>query len=321
MLFTDCHHWYFLLMESSSKTSHIKTFTFILDPITTPLSLPCELIPGCQFRRANEVEGQRIRDFLFVGGFNFMKEFDYGEKDANGAMCQPEPRNWKYFGIESATNAELGSLQLASNLLQNDLALGPSFIWMTDDAGHVSIGASGNPAKLGHFSSTTPGADRDVEITAGNIVEWRQLYEKIRSLDKEALKPFRALDTLKSVSPQSPLFALGLFAIVESIITHNPHDEFDSLTHQVSTKMVLLSKRFVRPLPYADFGLSPDKLWKKLYHYRSCIAHGATPDFGSGPLAPLKSPDVAHAFLTEALKLLLLDTIAEPDLIADLKEC
>ena len=60
------------------------------------------------------------------------------------------------------------------------------------------------------------------------------------------------------------------------LVTHDTKDDFDSLNHQISTKMTLLSKRYQRQLDYSGhFGANNhEQIWKKLYGYRSALAHG-----------------------------------------------
>ena len=86
--------------------------------------------------------------------------------------------------------------------------------------------------------------------------------------------------------------------------------------------MNLLSKRFERPLDYKSFfGIdSSDKVWGKLYDYRSHLAHGDEPDFGKRFKILQKSAN-AIKFLKEASKLLIKLALAEPQLISDLKQC
>jgi hypothetical protein len=297
----------------------VKTFTFILNPVTTTIHPSYEIIPGHVFRRATPEEGERIRDFLFMGGFNFVNEYAYGQRTASGGSL-PEPASWKYYGVESVTNFELEHLEFAGAVLKNEIFLGPEFLWLTDSNGKVCQGATGDPLKIATFF-TDLRQPPVIQITEDDLLEWRSIDVQLQKLTPEKFHLFRTFANLRTVPKDSPLFGLGLFALIESLITHKPHDQFDSLAHQVSTKMVLLSHRFCRTLPYQEFACDHLKLWKKLYEYRSCIAHGTLPDFDKGPLQVLGNRESIHRFVTEALKLLLLQTVAEPQLISDLKEC
>lgn len=117
------------------------------------------------------------------------------------------------------------------------------------------------------------------------------------------------------------LYSLGVFGVLESILTHNPHGSYDSLSHQLSAKMLLLDKRFGNPLDYGCFREhDPATVWKALYHYRSILAHGGTPEFG-GSLNGLKGSLEIVGFLDFATKELLRHALKEPQLIADLQKC
>jgi hypothetical protein len=300
---------------------NVQTFTFIFNPITTGLPLPYELIPGHQLRRATEEEAENIKKTTFSGGLREMGIYVYGESSPSGSRHSLRDGTWKLFGVASRTNEDIQHLTLAGNLLKNDLILGPSFIWFPGKDGKTSQGFVGNALKIALLGGDPLLSINEVNIGAEDVKEWCEVYQKLRQLPNDALRPYHDFETMRTIPPSSPLFALGLFGILESIVTHNPHDEFDSLTHQVSTKMTLLSKRFSRELPYKDFDCEPKTLWKRLYKYRSCVAHGSHADFSRGELRVLESSDRAYRFLMEALKLLLLDLLVEPDLIADLKEC
>src|SRR5690606_9213645 len=92
----------------------------------------------------------------------------------------------------------------------------------------------------------------------------------------------------------------------------------DSLCHQITTKVPLLSRRFDNPLDYSEFKSKESTVWNKLYEFRSSIAHGDEPDFSS-KLAALKSAQVAERFLHEATRKLLAHALEEPALYDSLK--
>ncbi len=158
-------------------------------------------------------------------------------------------------------------------------------------------------------------------------MEIKQLLEKYLSLDEskhEGIK--RAIElnwNLKRISNLNNLPILGLFMIIEMLLTHNPNDKEvgDSLTHQIKTKVAFLSPRFSKPLDYSAFGnnVKPEKIWGGLYNYRSCIAHGNHVDFANDKLRMLKDADTAFDFLNRATRTLLAHAIMEPDVINGLK--
>jgi hypothetical protein len=132
----------------------------------------------------------------------------------------------------------------------------------------------------------------------------------------------RAFEGLKRIPHGSDLRVLGLFAVIEMLLTHNPNDKElgDSLSHQIATKLPLLSNRFAEPLAYGVFGtdVHASTAWKKLYEYRSAIAHGGTADF-EGRLQILKNPQNAQQFLEDAVRRLVRHALEEPELVDGLK--
>ena len=114
------------------------------------------------------------------------------------------------------------------------------------------------------------------------------------------------------------LIVVLLFSVIELLLAHNPQGGYDSLTHQISTKLPLLQRRFKQPLDYSKFGADETKVWKTLYAYRSTIAHGGRVDFQKA-LKVLKGPYLVSAFLVDATRAVLRHALIEPDLVLDLR--
>ena len=128
---------------------------------------------------------------------------------------------------------------------------------------------------------------------------------------------------MKDLPPFSPLQILGYFAILESILTRqpNPDDRYDSITRQITQKLALLNRRWYPALDYTNFGKAThDKVWSKMYAYRSAIAHGTTPDFKS-QLSALGTADNANILIGDAVKQTIRQALMEPELLADLHNC
>ena len=87
--------------------------------------------------------------------------------------------------------------------------------------------------------------------------------------------------------------------------------------------MLLVGNRARLPIPYELFGsgISPDNIWKKLYAYRSAIAHGLSADFGSGQFQALRSAKIALSFVRRATAVVIRQKFEEPELLVDLREC
>ncbi|MDR8401703.1 HEPN domain-containing protein [Paraburkholderia sp. USG1] len=140
----------------------------------------------------------------------------------------------------------------------------------------------------------------------------------------EILRALQMLDSLNDLPSNSDFVCLGLFAIIEMLTTHNPvlEDRGDSITHQMKSKIPLLSRRFDRPLPLSEYfgDASSEKIWSALYSYRSSVAHGGVPDFRK-KLQLLVSQENADKFLRVTVKSLIRHALREPDLYSDLRAC
>lgn len=139
---------------------------------------------------------------------------------------------------------------------------------------------------------------------------------------KKALSKF---SILKQIPQDSELLILGYFSIIESLITHAPrsNETLDSINHQIANKIILLRKRFDRTINYSEYfdcSGNEETIWKKLYSYRSCLAHGSEPDF-TNKLRLLKDKKTVCSFVQEVLKLIIIISLREPELISDLRNC
>jgi len=127
---------------------------------------------------------------------------------------------------------------------------------------------------------------------------------------------------LKDLPHFSPLQILGYFAILESVLTHQPRpdDRYESLTRQITNKLALLNKRWNPSFDYRPLGgATHEKIWPQMYAYRSAIAHGNKLDFKT-KLALLKNADVANALIIDAVKKTIRQAYVEPRLVKDLHD-
>jgi hypothetical protein len=163
-------------------------------------------------------------------------------------------------------------------------------------------------------------------VTKSDAEQVRKNYLKLAKHDNRTLdldKVFKLVFELMDLPRFSALQILGYFAVLESILTHapNPDDRYDSITRQIKQKLALLNKRSRPPLDYSAFsGLSHDKVWSKMYAYRSAIAHGATPNF-VGELSALGKAENANVLISEAVMKTICQALEEPQLLADLRNC
>jgi hypothetical protein len=133
----------------------------------------------------------------------------------------------------------------------------------------------------------------------------------------------REIGQLKGIPKSSPLHFLGYFAILESVMTHNPElHPYDSISRQVRKKLILLDHIWSDKIDYSPFsGAKPETVWQTMYSYRSLIAHGLEPDFTKKPLSLLKNAETALKLIKETAKAVIRQALAEPQFLLDLKEC
>jgi hypothetical protein len=133
-----------------------------------------------------------------------------------------------------------------------------------------------------------------------------------------ALSLYADTDRLR---PDSVLLTLSYFSILESLIT-NGRIDMESITHQLKNKLKLILRRVANP-PDGSLifgGITYDKLWSKLYGFRSDIAHGNVYEFPKDyPM--LKSIGLVNDYLDTVLAAVIRLAIDEPELVEDLRLC
>jgi len=235
--------------------------------------------------------------------------------------------DWRYYVVAyNGNNAVLNELTNAFNLSSLELEVGFT-------VSHTDLGAGPqesiiwNPSRLFHvLEGAKWTSDFLVDVSPAAVPEALSTYTSLRDYDHAVLNLHMVLlqmRHLKALPHTSPLRFLGYFGILESLLTHNPKptDTIDSITRQVRTKLKLLNRRFADAINYSGFEANADTVWKRMYGYRSVIAHGGTANFEHGELAVLKSPTQAMALLKHTTKALIRHTLNEPQLILDLREC
>lgn len=303
-----------------------QAFALILGLLDVKCKTPIEIIPYHLLRRPREDDIPRIREcihrYSMLGELNVLSLESTWDQD--GVACQRSDRSsdWRYWTIETdgnyngVSNEGWLDIEEASRLTNVEIECGLTFYSPAGGGLMWQMGA--DPFRKLKLSSPVAVLDE------GGIRTIRWVYDAIASLDArytQIRKAIRRYRQLAAIAEGESLYVLGAFGVVESLLTHDPHGGYDSLGHQIKTKMALLNSRFDCPLDSAaPGGTSLDTLWSKLYHYRSCIAHGGTPDFG-GSLQVLGSPKVARRFLDCAAKTLLRHALREPQLITDLRAC
>lgn len=310
-----------------------KSFVFVLNNINVEGGMPIEVAPGHFFERASSEQTARIKELLKLHApygpiaildlrsyeVNFSKT-----SDSSGYQFEPLPEDkWRYWIISfEGANKEISHIESAASLLRNDLELGFT-VFGKNSGGDIAYGW--HAQSLFSFFENQAMGQAPVSVTGDELREIRENYGLIKKISPEhehITRAFRKFHDLKSLPRSSELATIGLFSIIESLVTHSQKHSEDSLTHQIKTKIPLLSKRFQRNLEYVEhFGeIKEENVWIKLYKYRSLIVHGEHSDLSSS-LQVLKDRKTIQEFLKETTKLLLLLALREPILLTDLKKC
>ena len=306
-------------------------FQFVMNVACLTDAETYDLGHGMVLRRPTAHELSVIRDVLDkldpspLRGTPTMWERHYPITD--GIVTRAPELEFKFFVISfHEATPEQNFLRLAFNLCRCELGIGFT-VSVFPNGGR---GYSQNP---GYFLRATEfGMHRAEEaffldVSAADIKEivaTAAMLETANSKFFDVPKLAGRLMELRLLPPYSPLLFLGYFSILESILTHlpDPSDPYDSITRQVKKKVALLNSRFDKPLNYATIGgAGSDTIWGAMYHLRSCIAHGSTPDFERGKLTLLSDFDTALALIKETTKKVVRHCLREPELVHDLREC
>jgi hypothetical protein len=306
-------------------------FAFIVSHLDVQVALPVSITPTLRLEAASDAQIDEIRRFVSMGdGLSISYHYEHewiahATEHGTGHLAQPLSRDrWRYFLITWCDwNAELLKFQKAVNLVPPGIFCYSAMI--TDEV-------FGKGAVVGrHIEGTSiPATYRQIPPTqqivdAERVEAWRRAFAALERFDV-ATHPgiARAVDLFDRINrlPLTDDFrVLGLFMALEMLLTHNPNEKEigDSLSHQICTKVALLERRLTKPLNYAVFSeAKSDVVWKKLYAFRSAIAHGGVSDF-KGVLRVLQSPQAATEFLTEVTALILRHALDEPALFDSLK--
>lgn len=319
------------MAPANTSGSDYSGFAFVVNPLELPASTPFELMSGHFLQRARDEQVEVIKRALATTGPYFgldvtglLYEMESVEmKTASGIQGEyrPLPRDrWRYNVVTFApNNAHIHEIEEASNL--TDAPLNAPLLFFNQG------GRGGHAGRIANFFANWSFSVKPLKVSDSEIGEIKVVFEAVRSVERdypELRRAIRMFASLGSLPPHSDFHVLGLFMIIEMLITHNPklEDRGDSITHQMKSKVPLLSRRFSRPLNYHKyFGQSAeDEVWEALYGYRSAIAHGGIPDFKK-KYKVLRDTETAKSLLEEAVRALLRHSLNEPQLYRDLREC
>ena len=312
-------------------------FALLANVMRIAADAPYEVAPGVVLRKATSAEATTLRELipltssrlLFIGARNpyetACEATVVGVGHTSYKTYELPESEWRYHvAAFEGTNEVLHRFVETTMLTPWRLQLGVALL----DASGGQLAIVGDPAQDRVLEEAN--TKDEVLLTLGlpEMDELRHVYSKTEAHSdsrvnlRDVMQRFGQLD---AVPAQTPLRFLGYVSILESLLTHKPDPKvpYDSLTRQVRQKMLLLGRRFARPLPYDScFGLRADHaaIWTKLYDYRSSLAHGVHADF-TQRLQLLKSSTTALDFIKAATVATMRQALEEPDLVADLRAC
>lgn len=324
----------------------VGTFGFILNLVDFKLELPFAITDEFSIARADEVQRGKIQDYIasYLPRERAYNPYEYEViKRINGGTRIPidNPQDYNYWVVntsykwsiidemfedESPEEAnKVYLLQDAFNLSSTSFRIG--YYYNEDVPIHLRL-VIDTFLSNNRFFFEQNNWDLPETVNEDQLIEIKEIYILLRNMDRETKSITRALkelDELEYLPPHSKLKTLGYFAIIESILTHNPNttDSGDSISRQLKAKIPLLNNRFARSIDFSDsFGNeSVEKVIAKLYSYRSKIAHGATVNFESGQLQSLKSHKDTQNFIKQLTKKIIIHALTEPQLVIDLQKC
>jgi hypothetical protein len=308
-------------------------FAFILNPYLYCSALPVEVAPGLVLDKCSSKEREAIAVLLT----NLSALTEWGnlfrhEPIAPEVRGSPEwdrklwPRE-TYWVLRATTGPQpVQRICEASQLCDCEFELGSVFPPLGTFAPHVTF-----PDSFFHYTQVRWSGEAQ-QLSTADVRSVNPLHLRLaafRNAEKtdvarhSVVRLFDKFIALSAGKRSGELPLLGYFALIEGLLTHDPHPGVrDSITHQLSTKMPLLMKRFTRPLILSDFvdEDDPAKLWKILYKLRSRIAHGEE-GFSAVNDLPLRNPISIIKLVRESLKRVFVLALHEPEFLFDLKAC
>jgi hypothetical protein len=288
---------------------------------------PVEIIPNHVLRRPSDEERERFRTALREWGGPLDRTLFYesvivGDEKTSTSRRTANEDEWRYWVIgvrkehSGANNSGLLELEEASRLTDIELR----FTFQLMEQFGMTVSSFGRHAVPVFFDG--PRIPRTVTDDAVKRISDTYLkMQRVALSHPEIYRAIQMYERIGAADPTPHLYVLGVFGVLECLLTHDPMGKSDSLGHQIKTKMKLLDARFDTPLDCGAFGqCNFITLWSKLYDLRSLIAHGKQPTF-DGALRALGSLETATRFLDQAVKKLLSHALDEPQLVADLQNC
>ena len=311
---------------------------FVASHIQVTGDLPTTLIPDHIFRRARDEEIELIRERLqqsmrgpFCQWVNYeatIREERQGPSTTFHVEPLP-PDQWKYWVVAfGPNNHNIHEIETVGLLLPTDLEFAFQ-IYFSEPAQSGEIrGMQVMPLHIFEkYSSHDYVFTNATSLTTQQLMTIGELWPLYKNMPAEFSFVASALDNfaaLRRVPVQSSLSVVGLFSIIESLTTHAPRltETLDSINHQITNKVVLLRKRYARAITPDQYFLhaTEENVWKKLYGYRSSIAHGSVANFNA-EYQVLRDHSTVVRFLRDNVKELIAYALRNPEFMSDLRRC
>jgi len=311
---------------------------FVVTNIEVDGDLPVEVIPDHTFRKASDAEIAEITSVIsessnrpvisWVRYDALVKEVRQEGNTTYHFESLPREQ-WRYWVIAfDGPNRRIHDVDLLALLLPTDFDLGFQIYYDGPKQSGERVGYMQMPLHfVEKYGSTDEMFKNAKRVSTKQLESINELHSLFCALPEEfpfvhhAIHNFSAL---RRIPKASELLAVGYFSIIESLITHAPRlsETLDSINHQITNKMILLRKKFTRQVVPTTYFMhtAEERLWKKLYAYRSSLAHGNNVDFNQ-EFQVLKSHDSVISFLKENIKELLVLALKEPEFLSDLRRC
>jgi len=294
-----------------------------------PGLLPFEIEPKITIVTADEFHSAEFVKMMAAGGY-----FSRGTVPFQAEVVEIEQDGWRrreyralpdavQYAIEfSGYNEHLVNLQYAGLLASPKFRFGMESAYR--DPGKKVVGIqqmlSYHQLELMSEGNKQPYAHID-ETYLNNLSHY---HGKIAKGFAEGSRVSRALGLYANtdrLETESALLTLSYFSIIESLVT-NGRSGGESITNQLKHKLQLILRRVIgAPDGSTMFGgMKYEKLWSKLYCFRSDIAHGNNYDFVKDYSA-LDSITRVNLYLDGVVAALIRLAIDEPVLVEDLRVC
>ena len=329
-----------------------KPFFFIGDIIKTKINTPISIIHGYQLKKANHVQIQLIKQLLnsfFDTAYNILFNLNSYEcefiplKDKfNKINYLKNETDWNYWVIEidiPIDEYEKKDDEIRDNISTIDKSfllseLNIQLLWgflhysINKNSIYLDSFRSYDYRLLNFYKEQGPFIKTKKIINSTTLKEIQALISRINKISKfeensQIIKSLNDFTKIFEISKKSPFRIIGLFSILEHLITTNPLFSDKSINKQLQSKLNLLNNRFKNKIDIKQhFKVHPEisfeKIIEKLYTYRSDIAHGNNVDF-EDKLKELNNHDKVQSFLTVLVKECIKQLLIEPKLINDLR--